>query len=92
MYFVPQADYTDSRYHEYCRATIFADNQGYYWYTTVHPGTYRDRPVQHIHLRVTVPGTQFAGVYQMYFNTDPRKGMASSAGSIATINVQSGRE
>ena len=79
-------------YYDYCRATVFTDADGYYYFTTVHPGAYTDRPVEHIHFRVTVPGTQFVGVYQMYFNTDPRKELATSRNSVATVNTVRGRE
>jgi len=48
------------------RGLDYTDKAGHYWYNTSFPGTYKVRPVPHIHYKVTYPGGKEM-VTQLYF-------------------------
>ena len=52
------------------RARLLAAANGDYRFQTVMPGHYPQRVAQHIHFRVTAPGTRTL-ITQLYFATDP---------------------
>jgi protocatechuate 3,4-dioxygenase beta subunit len=52
------------------RSRLVAEKDGSYGFQTVMPGHYPGRVAQHIHFRVSAPGTKTL-VTQLYFATDP---------------------
>jgi len=59
------------------RGLDYTDKAGHYWYNTSFPGTYKVRPVPHIHYKVTYPGGEEM-VTQLYFEGHNSNGLRES--------------
>jgi len=56
------------------RGLDYTDKDGHYWYNTSFPGTYKVRPVPHIHYKVTYPSGEEM-VTQLYFEGHNSNGL-----------------
>ncbi|MEM9458650.1 MAG: intradiol ring-cleavage dioxygenase [Myxococcota bacterium] len=53
------------------RGRVVADDEGVYTFETIMPGSYPDRPVRHIHVKILRPNGSPVITTQIYFTGDP---------------------
>ncbi len=56
------------------RGHQFTDNKGRYYLETIMPGFYPERPIEHIHVKVQIPGGE-TFTTQLYFPKQPIEGL-----------------
>jgi len=59
------------------RGHQYTDNKGRYYLETIMPGIYPERPIEHIHVKVQIPGRDIFTT-QLYFPAQPIDGLTIS--------------